>query len=242
MIDKGGHASLSRLQIYSVEESDRADGGTCGVRCLGGGAGVGQVFALESDAGAEGPDGGLTLERVERYGRDLTFFDPLDWAHAHFSGRAFARLREGDVLVSHPAPTWQQRLEGCGLQVLGPDTSPALPDVRKAHQAFAGYEVVPAVAVSDARPDAVEELDRQWDSLTASARLMTQNGEFCMPMPKTGWVRVKDPVGVNLPSRMMTGAGKTDFLAVSVDGRVLCAVSQEEYDKWIIVHHFTEES
>ncbi|MGW8761927.1 hypothetical protein ACWGN5_05415 [Streptomyces sp. NPDC055815] len=236
------HVSLSRLKIFSLEESDRSDGGMCGVTCLGGGAAVGQVFVPESGAGTEGPDGGLTLERIERDGRDLKFCDATNWAHVHVSGKAFARLREGDVLVSRPAPTWEQRLEACGLRILGPDTSPDLPDVRKAHQAYAGYEAVPTVTVPYARPDATEELDRQWNALTASVGLMTPNWEFCIPVPRTGWVRVQDPVGLDLPSRMLTGADQHDFLAVSADGRTMCAVSAEEYDTWIILHHFTEEA
>ncbi|MEU0399243.1 hypothetical protein ABZ318_03165 [Streptomyces sp. NPDC006197] len=124
--------------------------------------------------------------------------------------------------------------------------SSVLPDVRRAHYAFAGYEVKPTATVSLARPDVAAELDRQWDSLTAAARLATPEGEFCMPAPgrgghETGWVRVKDLVGTALPSRIQAGTGLTEFLAVSVDGRIMCAVSDEEYDKWIIVHRFDEE-
>ncbi|MFF9849364.1 hypothetical protein [Streptomyces litmocidini] len=57
----------------------------------------------------------------------------------------------------------------------------------------------------------------------------------------TGWIRVRDLVGTVLPSRIRAGTGLTEFMAVSVDGRIMCAVSDEEYDKWIIVHRFDEE-
>ncbi|GGU77633.1 hypothetical protein GCM10010275_10330 [Streptomyces litmocidini] len=40
--------------------------------------------------------------------------------------------------MAAPAPDWCRKLETCGLQVLDLDGSPLLPDVRRAHIAFAG--------------------------------------------------------------------------------------------------------
>ncbi len=33
--------------------------------------------------------------------------------------------------------------------------------------------------------------------------------------------------------------GSPEFLAVSVDGRRLCAASDEEYDYWVVLHEFS---
>ncbi|WP_234315388.1 hypothetical protein [Streptomyces globisporus] len=237
---------FSRLRVHSVVgPDDDADGGICVVRCIAGIARVGQVFVLERDQDTAGPEGALTLEDIEKY-RSVEFIDPPHSAAVLLSGGPLDRLREGDVLVSHPAPDWYRKLEACGLQVLDLDRSPVLPDVHRAHLAWAGYEVKPTATVGHARPDAAAELDRRWDSLATSAQLMADNGEFCMLVPvrgcfEIGWVRMRDLVGVDLPSRILAGAGHEEFVAVSVDGRTMCAVSDEEYDKWIIVHRFDEE-
>ncbi|WP_225804092.1 hypothetical protein [Streptomyces sp. NK15101] len=238
---------FSRLRVHSVvEPGDDADGGICIVRCVAGVARVGQVFVLERDQDTAEPEGALTLEDIDKYRRSLEFIDPPHSAAVLLSGGPLDRLREGDVLVSHPAPDWYRRLEACGLRVLDLDRSPVLPDARRAHFAWAGYEVRPAATVGHARPDAAAELDRRWDSFAKSARLCTDEGEFCMMAPgpgshEIGWIRVKDLVGADLPSRLLAGAGLREFLAVSVDGRTMCAVSDEEYDQWIIVHRFDEE-
>ncbi|MFD0072832.1 hypothetical protein ACFVIY_10375 [Streptomyces sp. NPDC127166] len=240
-------ALFSRLRIHEVVGAgDGADGGICVIRCIEGIAGVGQVFVPERDRDTVDPEVTLTLEVIEKFRRSLEFVDPPHSAAVLLSGGPLEVLREGDVLVSHPTPDWYRKLEASGLRVQDFDRSPRLPDVRRAHLAFAGYEVKPTTTVGHAHPDAAAELDRRWNSLTTSARLVDEDGEFCMLVPgrgcfERGWVRIKDPVGADLPSRLLAGAGHEEFLAVSVDGRTMCAVSDEEYDKWIIVHHFDEE-
>ncbi|WP_369145224.1 hypothetical protein [Streptomyces sp. R44] len=238
---------FSRLQIHEVVGAGDADGGICVIRCIGGLARVGQVFVLERDQDTIDPEVTLTLHVIEKFRRSLESIGPPHSAAVLLSGGPLEGLREGDVLVSHPLPDWYRKLEASGLQVLDFDRSPLLPEARRAHFAFAGYEVKPTTTVSHARPDAATELDRRWNALAMSAHLVDEDGEFCMLVPgngcfERGWVRIKDPVGVDLPSRILAGAGHPEFLAVSVDGRTMCAVSDEEYDKWIIVHHFTEES
>ncbi|MFF0475120.1 hypothetical protein [Streptomyces sp. NPDC004284] len=241
-------APFSRLQIYEVVgPGEAADGGICVIRCIGGTARVGQVFVLERDQDTVAPESTFVLDRIEKYRQPLEFLDPPHSAAVLLSGGPLDRLQEGDVLVSHPAPDWYRKLEASGLRVLDFDKASHLPDVPRAHLAFAGYEVKPTVSVSHARPDAAAELDRQWDSLSTSAQLVDEEGEFCMlaPGPDTheiGWLRVKDLVGANLPSRILAGTGHTEFLTVSVDGRTMCAVSDEEYDQWIVAHHFADES
>ncbi|MEU1227344.1 hypothetical protein [Streptomyces sp. NPDC005828] len=240
-------ALFSRLQIHEVVGAgDGADGGICVIRCVGGIARVGQVFVPEGDQDAVDPEVTLTLDVIEKCRRSLEFVDPPHSAAVLLSGGSLDRLREGDVLVSRPTPDWYRNLEASGLQVLDFDRSPRLPDARRAHLAFAGYEVKPTATVSHARPDAAAELDRRWDSLATSAQLMDEYGEFCMLAPGPGrgerqWIRIKDPAGTDLPSRLLAGTGQEEFLAVSLDGRTMCAVSDEEYDKWIIVHRFDDE-
>ncbi|MFI0925914.1 hypothetical protein ACH4TP_18535 [Streptomyces sp. NPDC021012] len=241
-------ALFSRLQVYEVVgPGEAADGGLCIVRCVGGTARVGQVFVLERDQDTAGPENTLVLDRIEKYRQPLESLDPPHSAAVLLSGGPLDRLRAGDVLVSHPAPDWHRKLEASGLRVLDLDRASHLPDVPRAHRAFAGYEVKPTVSVSRDLPDAAAELDRQWNSLTTSAHLTDPAGEFCMLAPgpgshDIGWIRVKDPIGTNLPSRILAATGDPEFLTVSVDGQTMCAVSDEEYDHWIVMHHFSDEN
>ncbi|MFF9050975.1 hypothetical protein ACF09Z_07405 [Streptomyces erythrochromogenes] len=85
--------SIAELQVYSVEEAD-VTGGVCVVRCIGGVARAGQVYAVgESRMG---------LRHIERYGRPVGSFDAGHTAKVHFSGAMVALLSRGQVLTSVP--------------------------------------------------------------------------------------------------------------------------------------------
>ncbi|MEU6619373.1 hypothetical protein ABZ926_01080 [Streptomyces litmocidini] len=109
-----------------------------------------------------------------------------------------------------------------------------------------GVEVEPRVSISDSLPDAAAELDRQWEIQATSSNLVSSDREFYILAPgarghEIGWIRVKDNSGLNLPSRIAYGTGDAAFLTVSTNGRVMCAVSTEDSEKWIVVHHFPAE-
>ncbi|MFF8260934.1 hypothetical protein [Streptomyces virginiae] len=85
--------SIAELQVYSVEEAD-VTGGVCVVRCIGGEARAGQVYAVgESRMG---------LRHIERYGRPVGSLGAGHSAKAHFRGAMVALLSRGQVLTSVP--------------------------------------------------------------------------------------------------------------------------------------------
>ncbi|MEV7519185.1 hypothetical protein [Streptomyces sp. NPDC091371] len=84
---------FAELQVYSVEEAD-VTGGVCVVRCVGGVARAGQVFAVGELR--------LWLRRIERYGRPVAFFDAGHTAKVHLTGAVVALLSRGQVLTSVP--------------------------------------------------------------------------------------------------------------------------------------------
>ncbi|MEU0257157.1 hypothetical protein ABZ299_32860 [Streptomyces sp. NPDC006184] len=140
-------------------------------------------------------------------------------------------------------PEWQDVLERCGLQVLENATQDA-PPVRSAIYAVTGFEVEPVATIPASSPDAAAELDAKWHLHASSVSLYDDNGEFLILPPvsggsEIGWVRVKDTVGRNLPSRVAKVTGSPEFLAVSTDGRHLCAASVEEYEHWVVLHEFS---
>ncbi|MCX5196186.1 hypothetical protein OOK31_20170 [Streptomyces sp. NBC_00249] len=84
---------ITELQVYSVEEAD-VTGGVCVVRCLGGIARAGQVYAVGESR--------LGLRGIERYGRTVGFFDAGHVAKVRLTGAMVALLTRGQVLTSVP--------------------------------------------------------------------------------------------------------------------------------------------
>ncbi|MFJ7270587.1 hypothetical protein ACIQV3_28780 [Streptomyces sp. NPDC099050] len=85
--------SIAELQVCAVEAAD-VTGGVCVVRCIGGVARSGQVFAA----------GGLRtrLRGIERYGRTVGSFDAGHVARVHLTGPVVALLARGQVLTYVP--------------------------------------------------------------------------------------------------------------------------------------------
>ncbi|MEV7671102.1 hypothetical protein [Streptomyces sp. NPDC088752] len=234
-----------RLQLHHAVEHG-PEGGVCVVRCVGGAPRAGQFFTTKDLTGT------LRLDRIEKYGRPLEFIDPPHSAKVHVSGGPLVQLRYGDVLVAVPepdeavlpvwvAPDWRGRLEDCGLRLVGPAGVPAgFPEVLRAHYAARRHQDSPSALIHDPLPDAGAELDRRWDAGAAAARLVSPKGEFYV-MPPTpdgheiGWVRVRDLVGTGLPSRVLAATGRAAFLAISLDGRALGAVTDEEAGRRVVV-------
>ncbi|MBT2468044.1 hypothetical protein J7E97_09160 [Streptomyces sp. ISL-66] len=85
--------SIAELQVYAVEAAD-VTGGVCVVRCVGGVARAGQVYAAGELR--------LGLRRIERYGRTVESFDAGHTAKVHLTGPVVALLARGQVLTYVP--------------------------------------------------------------------------------------------------------------------------------------------
>ncbi|CAM5515838.1 hypothetical protein SAVIM338S_03859 [Streptomyces avidinii] len=85
--------AIAELQVYAVEAAD-VTGGVCVVRCVGGVARAGQVYAAGELR--------LGLRRIERYGRAVEFFDAGHTAKVHLTGPVVALLARGQVLTYVP--------------------------------------------------------------------------------------------------------------------------------------------
>ncbi|MFJ4871271.1 hypothetical protein [Streptomyces sp. NPDC088757] len=109
---------------------------------------------------------------------------------------------------------------------------------------MAGFEVVPTRTVPQKDPDARERVDALWHEEADRMGLFDGEGEFLLLVSRLsesstgGWLRMRDTIGTRLPSRIAAATGNQEFIAVSLDGRSMCAVSVEEYDDWIITHSF----
>lgn len=138
---------------------------------------------------------------------------------------------------------WRQKLEASELTVLDREVPDEFPDVMSAIYAVNGIDVRPTAAISDSLTDASAQVDREWEAHAAAHHLTGKDASFYILAPvarghEVGWIHVRDPIGRNLPSRIRASTGNTEFLTVSEDGRVMCAVSTEERETWIVVHQF----
>lgn len=137
---------------------------------------------------------------------------------------------------------WVGVLQRCGLQVAQDHASNALP-INSAFCAVNGVDVEPVASIPFSSPDAMSELSRLWHSQSSRLPLCDEDGEFLIMPPgaggsKVGWVQVKDQAGADLPSRIAGVTGSPEFVAISLDGRRLCAASTEDDEYWVVVHKF----
>ncbi|MGI5356376.1 hypothetical protein ACQI4E_13865 [Streptomyces sp. CA-252508] len=149
---------------------------------------------------------------------------------------------------SNEGPDVALLLEALGQQGLerregGTPEGAAAP--KKAILAVSGGNVRPTLTVNHRDPGAREQVDTLWHQEAERLKIFDQNGEFLLlaTYPGSlakGWLRMKDSVGNHLPSRIAAATGYRDFIAVSLDGKSLCAVSVEEYEDWIVTHSFED--
>ncbi|MFD6884870.1 hypothetical protein [Streptomyces sp. NPDC059957] len=85
--------SFAELQVCAVEAAD-VTGGVCVVRCIGGVARAGQVYATGELR--------TRLREIERYGRTVGSFDAGHVAKVHLTGPVVALLAQGQVLTCVP--------------------------------------------------------------------------------------------------------------------------------------------
>ncbi|MEW1902045.1 hypothetical protein [Streptomyces sp. NPDC086147] len=138
--------------------------------------------------------------------------------------------------------TWLNRMAATGLTVSDAPAPVDVPSVLEAMQSVANWEVQPAVEVSLSHPEALQELDRQWYAQATQNGLFGDGDSFLLSISGSGssafgWVVVKWAPGAELAPRLARAEEGLDFVAMSVDGRVVCAVTEEEYEYWVVVQH-----
>ncbi|TVT23542.1 hypothetical protein FNH05_33000 [Amycolatopsis rhizosphaerae] len=141
----------------------------------------------------------------------------------------------------------EEVLEGIALRLLDvADSDSDRPSPAHGWRAVAGYEVVPRHTVAISSENAGEEIDRLWHAVADELSIYSEDAEFLLDLPgprqdTPGWLRARDLRRTRLPSRIHSVTGSWEFIALSENGRRLCAVSKEEYDYWIVARTFTDE-
>ncbi|MFF2227561.1 hypothetical protein ACFVV7_30095 [Streptomyces globisporus] len=126
-----------------------------------------------------------------------------------------------------------------GLEVLGQGVTEGLPSYARAFQAVVNVEVVPQAIVACSAPGAPAEADRLWLEHARTAAVIDDEGCFLVRGADRGWVRVRRTTHTTLSAALVPGAGSV-VIAMSPDGRRLCALTEEDDDYWIVVHRFED--
>ncbi|MFB6666115.1 hypothetical protein ACFWEB_27595 [Streptomyces parvus] len=114
------------------------------------------------------------------------------------------------------------------------------PTTIEAIRMVAGFDVEPTLTIDAGPPDALHQLDLQWHEKAWPVLVGPGSGTFLILPPggggaAVGWVPVEGIALPGLPSRIAAVTGTAEFVALSADGTRLCAVTEEEYEYWIIV-------
>ncbi|MFI1781751.1 hypothetical protein [Streptomyces rubiginosohelvolus] len=136
---------------------------------------------------------------------------------------------------SAPAP----QLAKAGLEVLGEGVADELPSYEQAFKAVVNVEVAPRATVARSAPGASAEADRLWLEHARTAAVIDDEGCFLIRGAGRDWVRVRRTAHTALSAALVPGAGSM-VIAMSPDGRRLCALTEEDDDYWIVVHRFED--
>ncbi|MFE6835950.1 hypothetical protein ACFVFI_14130 [Streptomyces sp. NPDC057705] len=136
---------------------------------------------------------------------------------------------------SAPAPLAAK----AGLEVVIHVVAEGLPSYARAFKAVVNVEVAPRAIVARTAPGALQEADRLWLEHARTAAVFDNEGSFLVRGADRDWVRVRRTAHTALSAALEPGAGSV-VIAMSPDGRRLCALTEEDDDYWIVVHHFED--
>jgi|SRR6185437_705241 len=131
-------------------------------------------------------------------------------------------------------------LESAGLSVLDAAWSGAVPVPMKAWHLIVDGGVTPTATVRILDDNGhLREVESKWEMIAESAGLFDPRDEFLISVAGAGaanapWARVRRSSQLTLAYRLASSPGEPEFVAMSLDGRIVCGVTTEEYDVWIV--------
>jgi hypothetical protein len=138
---------------------------------------------------------------------------------------------------------WLQKVAASGLEVLNDSVPAGIPTALQALQKVVNMEVEPVAKVAVNLSNASAEVDRQWLLHAKRSALFADDDSFLIAAPIAehpgfDWVRVRWTDGASPAQKLVQEDGTVEFLAMALDGLSVCAITEEEYDYWIVVHRF----
>ncbi|MFE2537813.1 hypothetical protein [Streptomyces sp. NPDC059371] len=130
-------------------------------------------------------------------------------------------------------------LDSIGLQFFVNEVPSARFTALEALQFMESAYSRPVVSVKKSLPNAVKKIGEEWHCAAERAGLFTADGKFfvllaSVEIDDVGWLCVKDPIGANLPGRLLSKNGSIEFVAMSGNGKMVCSVMDEGNDYWVL--------
>ncbi|MCX4908870.1 hypothetical protein [Streptomyces sp. NBC_00878] len=146
----------------------------------------------------------------------------------------------GDTAMGSVSGKVRSVLASSGLQLFEGQIPPVEFTALDALEMVESAYSEPVFSVKKDAPGAVEQLGREWHSEAERAQLPATDGKFYVllagdDIDDIGWLCVKDLVGENLPGRLLSQNGSIEFIAMSENGRRICAAVDEGDEYWVLV-------
>jgi hypothetical protein len=139
----------------------------------------------------------------------------------------------------------ERLLRSAGLKILDMAWSGPVPEPSNAWKLIIAGGVTPSAAVQALDGNRhLDEVETKWESIAEDCGLFGGRGEFLIHLAGVGaamhpWACVQRNSGLSLAHHLAPHAGEPEFVAMSIDGRVVCGVTTEEYDVWVVCKGFT---
>jgi hypothetical protein len=130
------------------------------------------------------------------------------------------------------------RIERSGLEILGFVESGTLVDSGRAWRLVAGLDA--AVRVPIKGGDLADRVDTAWLEQARANGVIAPDDTFLIdtgyekPWLKVRWTE-RTRLAANLVSEARPTPGEAEFVTLAEDGSVMCGVTAEEYEVWVIV-------
>ncbi|MEU9163528.1 hypothetical protein AB0D29_25090 [Streptomyces sp. NPDC048424] len=130
-----------------------------------------------------------------------------------------------------------RELAPAGLATAAGYAAEGAPSYARAFQVVVNVEVEPRATVPRRAPEASARADRLWLEHARAAAVIDEEGCFLVRGADQDWVRVRLTARTALSAALPPNGGGM-IIAMSPDGRRLCALTEEDEDYWIVVHDF----
>ncbi|BCL12609.1 hypothetical protein GCM10017556_03480 [Micromonospora sagamiensis] len=130
-------------------------------------------------------------------------------------------------------------MRAAGFQVLeASEIAEGLPSEQAAWKPVISSLARPEWSVALAANDAVEQVERQWRRLVHERGLARGDGTLLISLTRQdgdgGWALVRLPDGPLVLDALGPNPGEPEFVAMSLAGDVVCGVTAEECELWVV--------
>ncbi len=137
-------------------------------------------------------------------------------------------------------------LRRCGLTPLGFVRESGLPTPERVWRITIG-DRAPAIRVPLEGDDLAGRVDAAWRRAARRYGILGAGADFLIALSfDLPWMKVSSAPEARLAEHLVGGNGRpgeAEFVTMALDGRVMCGVTTEEYDVWLVVEeHFAADT